>query len=70
MPPWGYDAPAQRCRRWNNGVSDTKGKIDRGVGMDVFAVLLLAFIAIAMLLAVIATMIGKIVAASKALSGP
>ena len=38
--------------------------------MDVSAVLLLAFIAIAILLAVIATMFGKIVAASKALSGP
>jgi hypothetical protein len=59
-------------RRWNNGVSDTagKGKIDRGVGMEVFATILLAFIAIVILLAYIATMIAKIVAASKALSGP
>ena len=65
----GADAPAQRCRRWNNGVSDTKGKIDRGVGMDVFATILLAVIAIAILLAVMATRIANIVAASKALGG-
>ena len=38
--------------------------------MDVFAIILLALVAIVILLAFIATMIAKIVAASKALSGP
>jgi len=38
--------------------------------MDVFATILLAVIAIAILLAVMATRIANIVAASKALSGP